>query len=170
MALIFAPACQSTLLNKVRDPMDHIEIPLTKGLHARVSAADRALAVFRWHAVKGGNTHYAARRVGDKTLYLHRVILGVENSGRALFVDHINRDGLDNRRENLRLSNAKQNAQNRRYATDYLGLRGVRQAGDRWDAQIGVDGKLVYLGAFLTQREAGIAYAAACRVLGRSVE
>ncbi len=150
---------------------DSIEVPLTRGLVARVSAedADRVLGL-KWHAVPAGPTFYAVTRRAARTIYMHRRVLGLEFAPRAVFVDHINHDGLDNRRINLRESDAKQNAQNKRCARDYLGLRGIRPVGARWEAQIKVAGRLIFLGSFPTQREAGIAYAAACRAIGRSVD
>lgn len=148
--------------------MSELSIPLTRGLCTRVSIEDFArLSQYKWHAVPARNTHYAARRVGDRTIYMHRLVMGLDGSNSKVFVDHINHDGLDNRRENLRESDYKKNAQNRRYKKDFLGLRGVRQVGDRWEAQISVDGTLIYLGSFQSEREAGIAYSAACRAIGR---
>lgn len=143
-------------------------IPLTRGLSAKVSAADfERLSKRKWHAVPARNTHYAASRIGGRTVYMHRLVLGLEASDSSVFVDHANHDGLDNRRENLRESNAKENARNRRYMSDYLGLRGVRQDGDKWHAQIRIEGDLIFLGSFESQREAGIAFSAASRVVGR---
>ena len=148
--------------------MNYEEIQLTRGLVAKVSPGDAAIRGVRWHAVKAGKLFYAARKDKDKTIYMHRLVMGLLDAPRDIFVDHINGDGLDNRRENLRQSDAKANGQNRRYASDYLGMRGVRHIGDRWEAQIGVDGKLIFLGSFLTQREAGIAFSAASRAIGRN--
>lgn len=146
--------------------MRPVEIPLTKGLSALVSASDEhRLRQFRWHAVSAGRTHYAATRQGDKTIYMHRLILGIEGRGRDVFADHINHNGLDNTRENLRLASAAENARNRRTARSYLGLQGVRREGEKWAAQIRKDGRLIYLGSYDTEREAGIAYSAATKAL-----
>lgn len=150
--------------------MDYVEIPLTRGQVARASTADaELLARHRWHAVAARNTFYAARRDGSKTIYMHRAVMGVDWMGRQVFVDHLNHNGLDNRRVNLRLTDAKGNAANRRLVSDYLGLRGVRLVGDSWYAEIRVEEKLIFLGAFPTQREAGIAFSAASRALGRGL-
>ena len=53
---------------------------------------------------------YAYIRLNNKTWRLHRYIMNVTDAD--VFVDHVNSDRLDNRRGNLRLSNAAQNAQN----------------------------------------------------------
>lgn len=145
--------------------MSALEIPLTQGLVARVSEADFHLVTGRkWHATKHRNINYAARREGNKTIYMHRLIAGVVDSSGAIFVDHINFDGLDNRRENLRLVTPAQNAQHRRTAKTYLGLRGVEQKGSRWIARLNIGQESIYLGSFLCEREAGIAYDAAATV------
>lgn len=139
-------------------------------MSAVVSIEDyAALAAHKWHAVKGKGTYYAARRAGDKTIYMHRSILGLVDVGRDVCVDHKDRNGLNNQRENIRACTHKENAQNRGYLRDFAGLRGVRQeASGRWVAHIRVDGRLVHLGAYDTAHEAGIAYAAVCRFIGRS--
>lgn len=149
--------------------INHVQIPLTQGLFALVSEEDaESIACHKWHAVKARATHYAARWAGGKTIYMHRHVIGLVDAPRSVFVDHINHNGLDNRRENLRQSSARANAKNRRCAPDYEGMRGIRQAGDAWEAQINVEGRLVYLGCFPSKREAGIAFSAASRVLGRN--
>lgn len=149
--------------------INQIQIPLSQGLFALVSEEDAgSIACHRWYAVKARATHYAARQANGKTIYMHRLVAGLVDAPRSVFVDHINHNGLDNRRENLRESNARANNKNRRCATDYEGMRGIRQAGESWEAQINVDGRLLYLGCFPSKREAGIAFSAASRVLGRN--
>lgn len=75
-----------------------IAIPLTRGKTALVDDQDAYLAEYKWRVVtpKAFN-HYAVRQVNGRTVYMHRVILSD-----APMVDHVNGDGLDNRRQNLR--------------------------------------------------------------------
>ena len=97
--------------------MTPIQIKLTKGLSARVSPSDFAkVSPYQWYASCLKNKNYAATRVGPKTIYMHRLILGVHEVRDALVVDHINHDGLDNTRENLKLCSRSENLRNRREA------------------------------------------------------
>ncbi len=93
---------------------------LSNGLVAIVDDADFDLvAGTRWYGAPGANTFYAVNRNvrehgKQTTLYMHRLILGL---GRFVMggpeVDHLNRNGLDNRRSNLRVVTHRENAQNR---------------------------------------------------------
>lgn len=87
------------------------EIPLTSGFIALVDNEDyKYLSQYRWIADKSktSNTWYAVRYFGQKKIYMHREILGFP-SGR---IDHRNRNGLDNQKENLRSATASQNGGN----------------------------------------------------------
>ena len=95
-------------------------IELTRGKYAIIDVNDADLAGRSWHAVPGhrsiGNyTFYAARRRGTRHITLHRVILE-RILGRKLRVgeecDHIDGNGLNNRRCNLRLVDHRRNIRN----------------------------------------------------------
>ena len=92
---------------------------------------------------------------------MHRLSLDV-TPGR--FVDHINGDGLDNRRSNLRIATVSQNNSNVGMTRQRTGLRGVYQRrSGRWGSQISQNGRLIYLGTFDTAVEAALAYDNAVR-------
>lgn len=84
---------------------------------------------------------------------LHKLITGY------LRTDHINRNGLDNRRCNLRKCSNAQNAQNRGKQRNNSGrFKGVTFWKGKWMAQIGVNGQHIYGGRFNTDVEAARAY------------
>ena len=88
---------------------------------------------------------------------MHRVITGYP------LVDHINGDGLDNRRANLRAATATQNNQNRRPSLSRSGFKGVTKSSksNGWYARIRVNGKLIHLGCYPDPTSAARAYDAA---------
>jgi len=89
---------------------------------------------------------------------MHRVIL---DAPPAVEVDHINRNGLDNRRANLRLATRAENTRNAKLSRrNTSGFRGVSfdHFSGRWLAIVKSDGKTYRLGAFATPEEAAFAY------------
>lgn len=97
----------------------------------------------------------SAHKVGSawKQVFLHRFIMGFPNG----FIDHINRDPLDNRKSNLRVCN---NAQNIINSPPRSGRRfkGIRPNGNRWEARIKKNGKDIYIGYFSDEKSAAKAY------------
>lgn len=143
-------------------------VPISRGKAVLVSECDYALvSAQRWVAKpkssKAGG-FYAYRSIAGKTVYLHRFILG---AGPGMMVDHINGDGLDNRRENLRLADASLNNVNRGHYAPKSGYRGVYPACRRWVAAISVSGRNIRLGRFASAEDAARAYdVAAARHFG----
>ena len=93
------------------------EIPLTQGKVALVDDADyERLSHWRsWQAVcRYGRWWYAQASLDNRPVALHRIIL---DAPPGVHVDHINGDGLDNRRANLRLCTHAENMRNRRKMT-----------------------------------------------------
>ena len=155
------------------------EVPLTRGYVAIVDADDyEKVAAFSWQAKIDRSKHdgsiirvYAHGRVGQYAngkpmmAKMHRVILGLTDS--RIDCDHKNHDGLDNRRENLRVCTRSQNNHNRR--PKRWKFKGVSPTygGKRWRATIRANGKQMHLGAFRTIEEAAAAYdKAALRYFG----
>lgn len=90
------------------------------------------------------------------TIYLHRFLT---DAPKEFVVDHINHDGLDNRRCNLRVITFAQNLQNRRGAQPNnrsSGVRGVtwHKQRKKWQAQARLNNKEIYLGMYETIEEA----------------
>jgi hypothetical protein len=144
-----------------------VEIPLTRGLVAVVDPedAERVLAFGKWHVAVGGRgrTVYARtwlrpngrRQVG---VLLHTFLTGWPRT------DHIDGDGLNNRRSNLRPATNAQNMRNAPLRRDSVsGYKGVAWDKYRWRAHIRVDGRRLHLGMFADPAEAARAYDAAAR-------
>ena len=106
--------------------------------------------VYAAHNVKSGDTIIQVR--------LHRDIM---NAPPDLFVDHINGDGLDNRRANLRLATHTQNMHNCRKrkntTSQYIGVH-LDKKRNRWGTSIMNDRKKLHLGRFISEIEAARAY------------
>jgi hypothetical protein len=146
-------------------------IPLTQGKYALVDPEDyERLAKYKWHANKGNRTYYAMRWIPSKKpgryapLYMHRQVL---NYSDAPFIDHINHNGLDNRKTNIRPATRAQNNYNRqKYANNsYSKYKGVsfKRKGQKWFAQIGLNNKMMFLGYFKNEIEAAKEYDKAAR-------
>ena len=150
--------------------METIEISLTQGKVAIVDDEDFAsVAMFKWFAVRGcGDTFYACRTINltklDKVrVAMHRAILAADD---RLMVDHVNGNGLDNRRVNLRLCVNRLNCRNRRgVANTSSRFKGVswHRRMQKWTANIrDVDGQH-WLGTFDSEEDAARSYDAAAR-------
>ena len=140
------------------------KIPLTQGQFTLVDDEDyEVLSQFKWCAkwspdVQG---YYVKRNkvVNSKKLviYMSRWLL---NAPKNLQVDHINHNGLDNRRSNLRLATNSQNLYNSRRSKGRSGFRGVtfEKRTGKWEARIKVDRKSINLGTFSDKMQAALAY------------
>lgn len=130
-------------------------ISLSQGKVALVSDEDYALvAAYQWHAFKIHRRWYAAtHQIARKRTYLHRFIMQPDQ---GMEVDHINGDGLDNRRENLRVCTHRDNLRNmHRSIPSRSGYRGVGIAhSGRFTARCKYEGKMLYFGTFDTAEEA----------------
>jgi hypothetical protein len=127
-------------------------------MFAKVDDIDYALVKnSSWNIAEStSGIFYAVAYVNKKSILMHRLIMKVPSS---LHTDHINGDGLDNRRSNLRVCNRTQNMQNKRiYKNNQSGYKGISKEGNRWRANITVDKQRVFIASFLTKEEAAMAY------------
>lgn len=150
------------------------EVPLGRsGAVALVDAADLPLvARYRWTRVRGGSRadprlRYAATIIREggakRQVFMHRLLLGAKVGQE---VDHINHDGLDNRRVNIRLCSRAENLRNRRSPGSLSGYRGVQEGKPgRWNAVIMRDYRAVRIGSFGDPVAAAVAYDVAARGL-----
>lgn len=138
-------------------------IELSKGYKTRVDEGDLPwLSQWKWSVqAPRPDKLYAVRvikiRIGDslhsKAIYMHRIILDAE---KGQDVDHINGNGLDNRRANLRLCSRKQNQANKRKGRGKSKYKGVswNSAYGKWKATTGTK----FLGYFTEEDQAAKEY------------
>lgn len=141
-------------------------IKLTKNKTVVVDGEDfDFLNQWKWHAGKNGS--YAARgewqkgKNKNKIIYMHRLIMKVEGKTQ---VDHKNGNGLDNRKENLRLCTNKENQRNHKLlVTNKSGFNGVswNSKVKKWETCISVDNKTVHLGFYRNKIKSATIYNAA---------
>lgn len=150
-----------------------VEIPLTHEKFTIVDPEDADLLQIMWRCfIAPSGKCYAQRglRVSDgknADTYMHRIILE-RKLGRPLaegeIVDHINLDGLDNRRENLRSATRRTNQYNQgANRANKSGFKGVLHYRGRWRASITFMKQSYYLGTFDTPEEAHAAYCEAAK-------
>jgi hypothetical protein len=143
-------------------------IPLTQGYFAKVSDEDfEFLSQWKWcvHIDKTrSKTFYAKRKiwVNGKSvdIRMHRVIMG---AAKGFEVDHRDRDGLNNQRENLRIATKSQNQWNQRPykigSSKYKGvMKDKRIKKKPWIAKITVNNVQIILGSYKEEIEAAKAY------------
>lgn len=145
------------------------EIQLTQGKVTLVNDEDyEYLNQWKWYAGRSGKTFYAFRHQsspdGKKTtICMHRLVMNPDSGEQ---VDHRNQNGLDNRRENLRICTHTENQRNRgKLSTNKSGYKGVcwYEVRKKWTAQIKVDKKVKNLGFYANIVDAARAYDNAAR-------
>ena len=137
------------------------EIPLTRGKVALIDDDDYPwISQFKWCAGKHYSTYYAQRsywlpyKKAYETEFMHRRIM---HTGPDFQVDHLNHNGLDNRKRNMRLCTTRQNAENQRNQSKH-GIGVVKRAKcpqRPFELRIAFHGKQQkYIGNFATPEEA----------------
>ena len=144
------------------------QIPLTRGMVALVDDDDCArLVTYTWWAESrpSGNWYAAVKAPTSGKLYMHRVVLSAQLGE---VIDHIDGNGLNNQKHNLRRVTRRQNNHNRKRkiggSSNYKGV-----AWDKYHAAwrvrarcgpIGQDGKACehFVGYFHCERIAALAY------------
>ena len=148
------------------------EIPLTQGEVALVDDEDfEWLTRWAWclRQEKGALQKYAhcawRRPDGRKTtMKMHRLIMAAKP---GVIIDHIDRDGLNNQRGNLREVTPREssiNGSKRSVNTSgYIGVSWDKSKG-KWEAYVSRGGKKIFIGRFSTAEEAAIARDAAAKI------
>lgn len=128
---------------------------MTRGLFAVIDEADwPTVSQHKWHArtYESGCTYALTNTPDGGKLSMHNLLAGRD----GFTVDHRDRDGLNNRRENLRVATRSQNNQNRRKQRGEY--KGVHPHGKRWRAIIQANGERKHIGTFDTPELAARAY------------
>lgn len=139
------------------------EIQLTQDKVAIVDDEDYdMLTQYGWYAHRssGDKRYYAHATINSKTLSMHRFLLGLPPH--KPMVDHINNNGLDNRKSNLRTVTARQNAMNvtprENCASKYKGVSWHKRD-KRWEVYISPKvGKRMYVGGSKNEKKAAEIY------------
>ena len=146
------------------------EIKLTQGKFALVDDEDfDELNKFKWYAQGGANSFYARRDISNNgkryRILMHRKILGLTNPN--IHCDHVNNNGLDNQKSNLRGCTVSENLRNSKpfinSTSKYKGVSFYKRD-NKWRAQIMIDGKETHLGYFKDEIEAAKVYDKAAKV------
>ena len=137
-----------------------IEIPLSQRKVAIIDDEDYALvSQYNWYTRKTKHNFYATCHVyknGKRTtIAMHQLLCPSDD-----FVDHKNGNGLDNRRQNLRACTKHQNDMNRHYTHGSSKYKGVswNKRDNKWQATIKYENKGRFLGYYISEQEAALAY------------
>jgi len=142
------------------------KIPLTQGKFAIVDPEDYPrLAKHKWFLAKSPTGSYAARwqrlkaKNTRKRIWMHREIIHIP---KHMVCDHINRNGLDNRKANLRPATVSQNLCNRtktkaKTRSKYKGLEWDKTQ-RKWKARIQLNYRKIHIGSFDNEIDAAKAY------------
>jgi hypothetical protein len=140
------------------------KVPVSNGKYfALVSDCDYDLVMqYKWYARIDINTIYtiSSNKRADgrhQTISMHRLIM---NAQKGQYVDHIDGNGMNNCRENLRICTCSENQYNSfkraNASSKYKGV-GWHKASNSYQARIQVENKRIHIGCFSTEKEAAIA-------------
>ena len=132
-------------------------IKLTQGQETMVDDDDfEKLNKYKWHVLKGRRTFYAVRTSRESKIMMHRVICNVP---KGMQVDHIDGNGLNNCKSNLRIVTSRQNNQNKhiKKSSIYPGVSWCTSR-KKWRSDIEINGKQNFIGRFNVEVNAYNAY------------
>ena len=144
-------------------------ILLTQGKFALVDDEDyEYLNQWKWSAAKDHGAFYAVRSITNnspgqprqRSVRMHRLILDAK---RGQIVDHKDRNGLNNQRENLRFCTTTENSWNQsKQKRGRATLKGAffcsERKGHKWRTAIKLNGRAITSSYFSSEEEAHIAY------------
>lgn len=153
------------LYRRVRYGYAFRRIKLTRGKYALVDPEDfERLNQYKWHCTHGDYAKRAILNLSGKGsrqigIHMHRELCAAP---KGMFVDHINRNPLDNRKANLRPATYKQNVWNRQLPrrtgrTPYAGIRWDRNR-QKWQVRLTINGRRESFGYYADEAEAAKKY------------
>lgn len=142
-----------------------IKVPIRGKRNASIVTVDDDMAdkvsQYKWHILPNGYVETCRYTKGsgrknqkNKHLYLHRLVM---DAGKGQYVDHVNRNPLDNRKCNLRFCTQSQNGANTKIPkNNTTGHRGVYwdKINKNWIAAIHYLGRKIHLGCFADKKDA----------------
>lgn len=141
------------------------EVPVSNGKYtAFVNDEDYGtVSKYVWYIYKSNSNSLYARakiRTGNKIkkVFMHRFILKAKDGD---IIDHIDHNGLNNQRNNIRIANPSINSMNRRNSKKESSTsiyKGVYKKGNRYIARITKDGIEYFYGSYIEEDDAGLAY------------
>lgn len=142
-----------------------ISIKITKHYNVLIDDEFEYLQCYNWTVYRKRSIFYAMRRAYGKYFNWNMSWDVAGRPEKGFVVDHINGEGLDNRRSNLRIITQRQNCQNK-HTKSTSHYPGVRRKEDKWVATIGLNGVPTHLGTYSSELEAFNAYKAMNKSLG----
>lgn len=140
-----------------------------KKIHLRGKYSDKFMLVddsdfeylskYKWYyekPSKKSENEYAKSYIDKKFVKAHRIILGI--SGKNNFVDHIDGNGLNNQKNNIRVCSSSDNQKNKKRIYGTSRFRGVNKHPGGWVAKITINKKQKHLGLFQDEVEAAKAF------------
>lgn len=129
-------------------------VPLTQGKFALIDEEDRHHVDNQvWSACRYKNLWYAIARIRTDGKYRHaKLHRDIASPPKGFIVDHINGNGLDNRRSNLRVCTQRENMHNTtrwrvNNTSGFIGVHWSKKA-KKWCAQVRMGGRAIWLGEF----------------------
>ena len=127
---------------------------IDNGCQIQIDKEDREkISKYRWRVDQA--TGYVYSDFGGIKVYLHRYIMGIHQNKDGLVIDHINRNKLDNRRENLRIVTHAENLRNLSIlSNNSTGYRNIYKKGKKFCLMSNYKGHVTYFGTYSTVLEA----------------
>lgn len=144
------------------------EIILSNGDVSYVDDCDyEKVRKFKWRPSKNGK--YARTDILKdgkwRCVLMHRLIMDIIENKDVIY-DHIDRNGLNNTRNNLRIATKSDNTKNRSKHRGTSKYTGVSWHRNKWIAHININGRTKHLGLFINEMDAAKAYNEAAILTG----